>query len=148
MPLLNVSSVLTDPDFADSFTVNRRMETVGTNGRTTIGSQLIPNILGVVTAISPSDLERQDGYESMTRSISVVTQFRLRGPAQDEQPDVIIWRGSHFVVKHVDPYPQFGVGFFQVECVSMDHIDPNLDAGAPGKMAFNIASNSVFLGVI
>ena len=148
MPLLDVSSLLVDPDLADHFTVDRRMETVGTNGRTTIGSQLIPNVVGVVTAISPSDLDRQDGYESMTRSISVVTQFRLRGVAPNEQPDVIIWRGSHFVVKHVDPYPHFGKGFFQAECTSMDHIDPNLEEGAPGKMTFNVASNSVFLGII
>ena len=123
MPFLDVSELLIDPDLADTFTVNRRTETIGTNGRTTIASKLLRGITGVVTAISPSDLDRADGYQVMTRSISVVTKFRLKGEVTGSQPDIVIWRGDNYVVKHVDNYPQFGHGFIQAECTSMDRTD-------------------------
>lgn len=148
MPLLNVSPLLLDPDFADTFDVKRRTETIGSNGRSTVSEQTFSGIIGVVTANSPSDLDRQEGYQSMTRSISVVSKFRLRGETTNQQPDIVLWRGSNYVVKHVDLYPQFGEGFVQAECSSMDRTDPAIEPDAPGGVLFNSASNSIFASLI
>lgn len=147
MALLDVTQILTDPDMVDSFTVKRRAETINSYGRTVIGEQIFTPVIGVVTAIGPSSLDRHEDYQSMTRSISVVTKFRLRGEVTGYQPDVIVWRGDNFVVKQIDPYPQFGPGFVQVECTSMDKTDLPLDAPAPGNYAFNQPANAVLLGV-
>lgn len=148
MPLLDVSEVLTDPDIATTFDVRRRAETVGTNGRSATSDTLFRNVVGVVTAIGPSDLERADGYQVTPRRISVVTKFRLRGEVTGFQPDVVVWRGSNYLVKAVDPYPQFGNGFVQAECSSMDKTDPALEPPAPGQFAFNIAAQSGLVGVV
>lgn len=123
MPFLDVSDIVTDPDFADRFTVVRRTETVGDYGRSTIVEQLFANTIGVVTMGSPNDLDRREDYQNFTRSITVVTRFALRGAVTGYQPDIIEWRGTRHVVKHAAPYPQFGRGFYQAECSSMANMD-------------------------
>lgn len=145
MALLDVSEILTDPDLIDSFNVRRRAETVDIHGRSTVSETLFPGVQGVVTAISPSDLDRRDDYEAMSRSISVVCRFRLHSETTGNQPDIVVWRGSNYLVKHVDPYPQFGRGFIQAECSSMDKTDPPLEAPNLGGFLFNNAANSAFI---
>ncbi len=63
----------------------------------------------------------------MGRNLVIVTKFRLRGPAKDGstqyQPDLITWEGDSYVVKTIDPYPQYGAGFIQAIVGSMDSVD-------------------------
>jgi hypothetical protein len=123
VPFLDVTSVLFDPDFADKFNVRRRAEVMDEHGRSTQVEKLLKNKAGVVTAISPNDLNRAEDYQTMTRSISVICKFSLRGETQGYQPDIVVWKGGNYLVKHVDPYPQFGQGFYQAECSSMDKLE-------------------------
>lgn len=123
MPFLDVSDIASDPDFADRFTVVRRAETVDMHGRSTVTERLFKNVIGVVTAGSPNDLDRAADYQTMTRSLTVVTKFALQGVVTGYQPDIILWRGTRHLVKHVAPYPQFGQGFYQAECSSMANTD-------------------------
>ena len=143
MALLDVSSILLDPDFVDSFNVRRRNQTIDAHGRAAINETIFSKVFGVVTAISPSDLDRKDNYEAMSRSISIVCQFHLRGETTDYQPDIVVWKGSNYLVKHVDPYPQFGMGFFQVECTSIDKTDPAFEPLVTGRFTFNQAPDAV-----
>lgn len=146
MPFLNVDTVFIDPDFTDRFTVDRRVETVDTHGRSVVGHEYFHET-GVVTAVSPNDLQRQEGYQAMSRSISIVCKFNLHGETSGMQPDIVVWRGSNYLVKHVDPYPQFGVGFFQAECSSMDRVDPALSAEVLGQLVFNLPANSGYFPI-
>ena len=123
MPFLDVSDIVTDPDFADKFKVIRRKELVDAYGRVTTSDQIFRNVVGVVTMSSPNDLERQADYQNFTRSISVVTRFAMQGEVTGYQPDIIEWRGTRHLVKVCQPYPQFGRGFYQVECSSMANTD-------------------------
>lgn len=145
---IDVTEILTDSDLATTFNVIRRAETVGTNGRQTTTNTTFSNVVGVVTAIGPNDLDRQDGYEKNYRSISVVTKFNLRGASTGYQPDIIFWRGTNYVVRAIDNYPQFGQGFYQVECTSMDQIDDALTTGLKPQLSFNLINNSEYVGVI
>lgn len=144
MPLLDVTQILTDPDLADSFAVKRRTQVIDAHGRTTTTDQLIPGVIGVVTAISPSDLDRREDYQAMSRSISVVTKFHLRGEVTGYQPDIVVWKGDNYLVKHVNNYPHFGPGFMEAECSSMDKTDLPFEPQAPGGLTFNQASNAIF----
>ena len=123
MALLDVSlDTMFDPNFLDGFVVNRRQEVVGNNGRSSL--TITPyNAQGVVTSSSPNEMEKLDGYQIGNRGISIVTNFQLQGEVTGYQPDVIVWRGDNYVVKHIDYYPQFGSGFYQVECLSIDKTD-------------------------
>lgn len=146
MPLLDVTQILTDPDFADSFSVRRRSDVIDTHGRSVPTEQVFAGVIGVVTANSPSDLDRKEDYQTMSRSITIVCKFSLRGETTSFQPDIVVWRGSNFLVKHVDLYPHFGAGFFQAECSSMDKTDGAATAGLTPQLAFNLAGNSSYLG--
>ena len=141
MAFLNVSSVLLDPDFCDSLVCRRRQQAMSATGRAIMEEMLLP-FSGVVTAISPSDLDRQEDYSIMSRSISVVTKFRAQGETVGYQPDVLVWRGNNFVVKHVDPYPQFGEGFYQIEARSQDKVDGQFLPILPTDFQFSKAGNS------
>ena len=144
MALLDVTiDALYDPMLFDSFKVQRRTDTVGNNGRTTQTTSTF-SVQGVVTSTSPNDLERLEGYQVTQRAISVVTKFKLQGEVTGMQPDVVIWRGDRYVVKHIDYYPQFGQGFYQADCVSMDKTDASFPDVTP-QLAFNKASNSQYI---
>ena len=126
MPYLDVSSILLDPDFADRFTVIRRIETVGQTGRSSTSNQTFPNIVGVITAADPTDLERREDFQSTPRLISIVTKFKLQGEVKGRQPDLVSWIGDNFLVKKIDIYTRFGTGFIQAICESIDRVDTEI----------------------
>lgn len=142
MALLDVSSILLDPDFTELVTVRRRLQNIDTYGRPAVIETDYPNIVAVVTAGSPNDLKREDDYASFMRSITVVLQFRVRGQTEGYLPDIIVWRGNNFIVDSFDPYPQFGNGFYQVSAQSMDRNDNAMELVLNGQMAFNNKTNS------
>lgn len=123
MPLVDVSELLFDVDFTDRFDIIRRAETISDTGRSQITSVTLKNQIGVVTSGSPNRLERLDTVDVMPRILHVVTRVQLHGPAANAKPDVIVWRGNHFVVTQIEPYPQFGRGFSQARCESIDSVD-------------------------
>lgn len=141
MAMLDVSEAIVDPDFLDSFTVYRRAETVGTNGRSTTTTTSYQGILGVVTPVSPNQLERAADYQNMKRTIKVTTTFALRGEVTGFQPDIVFWRGDNYLVRAVDNLPQFGAGFFRAECTSMDKTDVPLDKVSQAQLVYTKAGN-------
>jgi hypothetical protein len=123
-PLLDVSEALVDPDLTDLFDVVRRMETINpATGRSQQVSETTRSVVGVICAANPNDLDRLDDMQRMGRHLTLVTKFRLIGPAPGKQPDLVTWKGDSYVVKAVDPYPQYGDGFVQVILGSIDIID-------------------------
>ena len=149
MAFLDVSDVLLDPDFTNSFVVQRRLETVDVNGRSQVQTFSAPSF-GVVTAASPNDLERLPESDVYRRVISIVTKFKLRGETKDAsgnnwKPDLIVWQGDHYLVREIDLYSQFGAGFIQALCSSEDLVDkPPTETSA----SFNSKANSSYTGII
>lgn len=143
-PLLDVTLPLTDPDFAADFTVIRRVETIGANGRNTFVTTTKPGVIGVVTSGSGNDLERRDAFEVQGRAITVVTRYPLQGEVTGSQPDIIYWRGSFYLVKRVDPYGHFGPGFYEAECESTNYTDPEILPGLLGRSTGTVVAGSMF----
>lgn len=116
------------PEMMDVFDVVRRKEVIDANGRSTVPNPVTTtNVSGVVTAASKNDLDRLEDSDRMGRNIVVITPFALRGASKDGadvyKPDLVNWRGSSYVVKALDPYPQFGPGFVQAICGSVNVVD-------------------------
>lgn len=123
MAQLDVSEVLFDPDLADTFTVIRQAESINNQGRSVLTPTEYPNIVGVVTATSPAELLRRDDGQMMPRKISVVTVFRLRGPAPGFQPDQIQIDGVTFTITEILPFSRFGRGFVEALATSMNALN-------------------------
>jgi hypothetical protein len=106
----------------ESFTVLRRQETVDNYGR----SQITTTSLSASGSITPSGdntLARDENYQIQGNTITVITAFKLRGPAKDSsarsyQPDLIEWRGSRYVIVTLNDYSGGGGGMVEAECSS------------------------------
>lgn len=122
MPLLDVSDVLLDPDFAQTISVIRRSESVNNFGRTDLTSTQTDGIIAVVTS-GQSRLDRGADVDVSPNTIVVHTQFRLRGEAPGVKPDLVIWHGNRYLVNKANDWSDFGAGFIMAECSSIDFVD-------------------------
>jgi hypothetical protein len=154
-PFLDVADLLLDPDIADTFSVIRNKQTVSLSGiAETLNSYTFRNVIGVVTAASPNDLEMLPEVEYQTKAISIVTKFRLRGVADVSntqfQPDLVVWHGDNFKVETVEDYGGFGAGFVQAIARSIDHVDapPAYPRPPYGVMLLDDQINSQLAGVL
>lgn len=116
MALLDVSSVLTDPDFQDcSIVRERRMSTVGSDGITVISSTST-TFCGVVTSDSGDQLKRGADGERIAGSITIHTSFELADGGSGQTADIVQWRGRRYTVSSVLDFGNFGRGFCSVGC--------------------------------
>src|SRR5580698_10692341 len=130
MPLLDLSSVLTSPMLWDTFTVNRRIQTVNNFGIATVAVQAIAGLFGVVYPSNENELKRYPDLQVQDKAITVITRFALRGetettadPSVSYQPDIVVWGSNNFVVRKVEDWSQYGPGFLLAICTSMDLVD-------------------------
>lgn len=119
MPLLNVTSVLASPFFADRFQVRRRTAVVGPNGRNKNKDDLSWQS-GVVQPDGNNTQERNKEEAHGNKTISVITKFPLRDQVNGALPDVVIWRGDEYLVDAVDDLTNYGPGFVEATCISQD----------------------------
>lgn len=155
MPLVDISSVLLSPMVAgEGFTVLRRRQVVSTSGvAQAIVTARIP-ALGSVRPTGDNSLTREVAYESQTKSMRVVTTFRLRGVAKDGQgdewlPDIILWKGVALQVIEVEDYSSYGPGTIQADCMSVDYVDrpPTSVPAQVGVLNFSLAASSPLLPI-
>ncbi len=122
MPLLDVTEVLLDPDFADpSLICRRQIQTTDDDNFPINTPQEIP-FTGVVTVDRSLEARRMAAGQNINGAILIVTQFRLTqgrksaadGPNLDA--DLVVYNGGLYRVTFVDPYTRYGAGFVQAHC--------------------------------
>ena len=129
MALINVSAALTSPMLVSGFTVNRRTQTIGNNGRAIAATTAIPNVYGTIYPSTKNDLERFPDLQVTGKCISVISRFALRSEAEtvdgtEYSPDIIVWKGSNFLVKALEDWSSYGPGFVLAICTSINLVDP------------------------
>lgn len=129
MPILDVSDAF-DVEMLDDIQVIRRTQNM-VRGRVQPVTEKPLTIAAVVTAASPDDLARLPEAEYMGKAISIYTQYRLRGPATDEVgnttlPDHVLYHNSVYVVRALDDFSGFGVGFVSAVATSIQAVDPEM----------------------
>lgn len=112
MPLLDVSDVLLDPDFADTITVYRQAVTTGDDGRAT-RAEMVTSTIAVVTPDQWSTLQRQAEGSNVSETITVITKFRLIPSMGGYDADEIAWNGKRYVVTAVGDCSRYGAGFVE-----------------------------------
>lgn len=110
MPLLDVSEILGDPDFADTgLTAVTYADAVDADG---ILSRAPTETIfsGVVTADAGVNLLRTPDGQRLEGSILIHTVYRLF------EGDEVRWQGRLYTVRTVNDYTRYGAGFVQVYC--------------------------------
>ena len=116
MARLDVTEILTDPDFVDTTLVcERATQTIGTNGIAVNTAQLL-KFAGVVTSDQGDILERLEGVERIKGSITIHSRFRLKDGSPGQTADIIRWQGRRYTVSNVNDYSHFGRGFIVASC--------------------------------
>lgn len=116
MALLDVSEILTDPDFIDTTLVcERSAQTVNGNGMAINAITYIP-FAAVVTADQGDLLTRIETGQRIQGNITLHTRFSLRDGASGYIADVVQWRGKRYTVSSVFDYLNWGQGFVQANC--------------------------------
>lgn len=128
MPDIDVTDVLLGAAVAgEMFVVQRRKETVTEQGLSTVETFNL-DATGSVQPEGENDMIRDADYDAASRTIEVITPFRLRGESVDGagnqfKPDIVIWNGNSYVVKKVEDYSTFGRGLVIAICTSEDFVD-------------------------
>ncbi len=119
---------LFDPLLNDTFSRVRRAATTGPLGRVQVTPTTTQGLYGVVTMYTDIEDIRAEFPEMRydTRVISVVTKNQLQAAVTGFQPDQVLWRGDTYVVLRISPYPQFGLGWYQAVCMSVDQTDAQI----------------------
>lgn len=116
MARLDVTEILTDPDFVDRGLIcERSIQSVGTDGLAVNTTKSI-KFMGVVTSDSGDILERMPGVERIKGSITIHSKFRLNDGAPGQTADVVQWQGRRYTVSNVNDYSHFGRGFVTATC--------------------------------
>ncbi len=128
MPLLDVSEILSDPDFSEQLTIYRRLQNIDQKGRPNMTPVLVtPQPWGIVEPQDDSPLERKEDFQDLPQLIEIHSQFRLRSAGKDAgveyQPDVVVWNSTQFLVVRVINWSKYGAGFIRSLCTSTDSID-------------------------
>ncbi|WP_413510838.1 head-tail adaptor [Serratia liquefaciens] len=125
MPLLDVTEVLLDPDFADPSLICRRQTQTTDDDNFPINTPHEIPFSGVVTVDRSLEARRMAAGQNINGAILIVTQFRLTqgsksindGPNLDA--DLVVYNGGLYRVTFVDPYTRYGAGFVQAHCELM-----------------------------
>ncbi|MBZ9939140.1 hypothetical protein LB518_22780 [Mesorhizobium sp. BR1-1-16] len=116
MPLLDVSEILFDPDFADTLTLERSTVVTGSNGMAVRTPAAPVAFYAVVTSSSGDILARLAEGRQRHGSITVHTRTRLVAGQGATEADVVVYDGQHYTVTNVNSYARYGAGFIAAEC--------------------------------
>lgn len=126
MPILDMSEAF-DYEILDTFEVRRREQNISQMGRATPVITPIVGVRGVVDSGDDNKIAIATDEVHQGKTLSIVTQFRLRGPSKvatdDYLPDLVLWNGDFFKVVLVEDYSRYGRGWIQAQCTSQDFVD-------------------------
>ena len=116
MPLLDVSEVLFDPDFADDTLICRRStQTIDVHGRPQFTSA-DETFTGVVVPTKSLLLERLAESEVQRGSVTCITTYRLTTGGGSTEADILVWQGTEYTVVNTDDWSTYGAGFIAATC--------------------------------
>ena len=120
MPFLDVSDILSDPDFVDASLYYHRNKQVTDDDGFSINISEEIRFYGVVTVDRSLEARRMEAGQAISGAILIVTNCRLTQGDEQHDADVVIYQGRQYRVTVVDPYTAYGAGFIQAHCELVD----------------------------
>lgn len=105
--MINLSRVITDPRFSQTFKVIRK-ESDFVNGRFTQKQEKELNFKGVIKPASPKVIEMIPEGDRVGGEISISTLKELFITGNQGTSDEVFWNNTRYKVYSVSPYKDFG----------------------------------------
>ena len=116
MALIDVSELLSDPDFVDEITIIRRKSIVNDNGENILSEQKFQTVASVQGNKSES-LRKDEDRAILSDLITVYCKCKLYPESKNGYSDIIIWKCSRFEVYEVtEDFQNYGNGFTKAYC--------------------------------
>ena len=122
--MLDMSDIVSDPDFADTFDVIRTSVVTSNDGRGHPVEVPMPGIIGTVTQGPGDELVRERDGERIRGDIMIHTTFRLQDGEAGKTADIVVWpAGSQerYTVTLTSDYSRLG-GFVAAACTRLNYI--------------------------
>lgn len=114
MARLDVSHLMTDPDFMDRFTVIKMTQTL-VKGRA-VNTETATQARGVVMANDGLKLARNMDGSLVSGAITIHTRTKLVSGVAGQDADEIEWNGQRYTVSMVADFSNWGRGFYSTVC--------------------------------
>lgn len=128
MPMLDVTEVLFDPDFADDTLVVTRKSLVTDDDGVTTSTATRSGFIGVVTVDRSLEARRMQSGQVIGGAVLIITTERLTQGQAGRDADIVTYRGRDYRVTFADPYTAYGHGFIQAHCELLP-----FDGGVPDE---------------
>jgi hypothetical protein len=123
MPDLDVSDILGDPDIAgELITVVRNTRATNVKGRG-VDTPTTFTTYGNVQPASGRQIQTLPEAMRQSASISVTVPVRLIGLKAGTAPDIITWDSNQYRVMSVQPYGNYGAGYWAAVCTMLDLVE-------------------------
>lgn len=110
MATLDLTDIVMDGDFADAFTIVRRVQTISDSGRATNSETQVP-ASGSVQAASGRTLELFPDLARTSGQVEIYTTAVLRAAADGAAADDILFAGARYTVVGVRDWRNWGAGW-------------------------------------
>lgn len=119
MASIDITELLDDPDFSDTFFLRRQHQTIDSSGlahntETSVACD------GVCFPGGGNKLIRTRDGDRVEADMTIVTRTILHDGRGGEPADNVEWMGKRYVVTLVEDYANWGGGFVQARCNLLD----------------------------
>lgn len=116
MAQIDVSELLSDPDFTDLICVVKTQQFAQQNGRALNIETKAPGIVAVVQPASGLAMNMLPQGVRLEGAIQVWTRYALQQPSPTAAADEILWQGFRYVVQTSNEWGNWGSGYIMAVC--------------------------------
>lgn len=116
MAIIDVTELLGDADFVDSFSVIRRVNSVNNYGENVLSESTI-SAVGSIQPSSPDDMQR---LPDSVRRRDAITVYSVTRISPDAYPDVVLWGGKKYQAQTSEDFGNYGAGYTKAICTLIE----------------------------
>lgn len=116
MAIIDVTELLGDADFVDSFSVIRRVNSVNNYGENALSESTI-SAVGSIQPASPDDMQR---LPDSVRRRDAITVYSVTRISPDAYPDVVVWNGKKYQAQTSEDFGNYGAGYTKAICTLIE----------------------------
>jgi galactose-6-phosphate isomerase len=123
---IDVTDLILDPDVGgQTIVVFRRQQEINEYGEGVDATEPIAT-LAAVYPTGNNSLVREQAFQTMSDTITVVTKYPLNGPGKNAEGNnydasIVGWEGNFYIVKSTNKFSKYGPGFVEAECEAIDY---------------------------